>query len=526
MLKRISLKNYLTIKNLEVSFEEGLNILTGETGTGKSLVLGAIEVFTQKRFPKELKKIDSEDLEIEINIQDGKKNILLKRVVDKKYQSIFYIDELKVKFEKISEIFDEFFLFFGQKSASKLLLQKNHINYFDQYIMISDSLISLNNLYTVYDSVKKDLDKQKKLLKELEEKEEFYRFKLKELNKLEIESDEQELEILAKLKKNNSLKKNNEDISEVVSKIDNLLLKEIYQLSRKIGKIDAISFLDEKISDASTYLEEVSYELSKLLNTFENFDEDFDALEDKIYVSKELKRKYGLTLDKLIEERTLIQSALDNSSNLEDEIISLEKKLKLAYDQLYAESLNLSEKRKKFSGSFSLKIQKHLKDMGIKNCSWVVSFREKDISSDGIDDLEFLFSSTIELPPDSLNKVASGGEASRILLALSLELSKSFNSKVVIFDEPDVGLGGAIAEKLGQKIFNLSSNVQVICISHLPQVASFAKNHLLVEKTLNKEQSISINSLSRSGRIDEIARMLSGEVLEEEAYSLAKKMIK
>ena len=351
MLNRISLKNYLTIEHLEVSFEEGLNILTGETGAGKSLVLGAIEVFAQKRFPKELKKIDSEDLEIEINIQDDEKNILLKRVVDKKYQSIFYIDELKVKFEKISEIFDEFFLFFGQKSASKLLLQKNHINYFDQYIMISDSLISLNDLYTVYDSVKKDLEKQKKLLKELEEKEEFYRFKLKELNKLEIESDEEELEILSKLKKNNS-EKNNEDISEVVSKIDNLLLKEIYQLSRKIVKIDAISILDEKISNASTSLEEVSYELSKLLNTFENYDEDFDALEDKIYISKELRRKYGLTLDKLIEERTLIQSALDNSSDLEGRIISLEKKLKLAYDQLYAESLNLSKKRKKLSSSF------------------------------------------------------------------------------------------------------------------------------------------------------------------------------
>ena len=228
----------------------------------------------------------------------------------------------------------------------------------------------------------------------------------------------------------------------------------------------------------------------------------------------------------MIEERTLIQSALDNSSDLEDKIISLEKRLKLAYDQLYAESLNLSEKRKKLSGSFSLKIQKHLKDMGIKDCSWIVSFREKDVSPEGIDDLEFLFSSTNELPPDSLNKVASGGEASRILLAISLELSKSFKSKVVIFDEPDVGLGGAIAEKLGQKIFNLSSNVQVLCISHLPQVASFAKNHLLVKKVLNKEESISINSLSRNGRIDEIARMLSGEVLEEEAYSLAKKMIK
>jgi DNA repair protein RecN (Recombination protein N) len=346
------------------------------------------------------------------------------------------------------------------------------------------------------------------------------------LNKLEIESDEEELEILAKLKKNNFLKQNNESISEVVSKIDNLLLKEIYQLSRKITKVDSISVLDEKISDASTALEEVSYELSKLLNTSENFDENFEALENKIYTSKELKRKYGLTLDKLVEERTLIQSALDNSSNLEGKIVSLEDRLKLAYDQLYAESVNLSEKRKKLSGSFSLKIQKHLKDMGIKDCSWIVSFREKDISPEGIDDLEFLFSSTNELPPDSLNKVASGGEASRILLAISLELSKSFKSKVVIFDEPDVGLGGAIAEKLGQKIFNLSSNVQVVCISHLPQVASFAKNHLLVQKTLNKEQSISINSLSRNGRIDEIARMLSGEVLEEEAYSLAKKMIK
>ena len=129
MIKLLSIRNLLLIDEIDLSLDKGLCVLTGETGAGKSLVLGAIEVFAQKRFPKELKKIDSEDLEIEINIKDDKKNILLKRVVDKKYRSIFYIDELKVKFEKISEIFDEFFLFFGQKSASKLLLQKNHINY-------------------------------------------------------------------------------------------------------------------------------------------------------------------------------------------------------------------------------------------------------------------------------------------------------------------------------------------------------------------------------------------------------------
>jgi len=157
---------------------------------------------------------------------------------------------------------------------------------------------------------------------------------------------------------------------------------------------------------------------------------------------------------------------------------------------------------------------------------WIILQREILFNKDGIDEVEFLFSSAKDLTPESLSKVASGGEVSRIMLSLGLELSNSYEAKTIIFDEPDVGLGGAIAEKLGQKIYDLSFNTQTICISHLPQVASFANNHLLVKKTDSRNIMIEVIELNKKERIDEIARMLSGEIMEEEAYILAKKMIK
>jgi DNA repair protein RecN (Recombination protein N) len=187
----------------------------------------------------------------------------------------------------------------------------------------------------------------------------------------------------------------------------------------------------------------------------------------------------------------------------------------------------ISNKRKKVGIKLSQLIKKGLVDLGIPNATWLVSFRETDISETGIDDIEFMFTANPDFPPEPLKSVASGGELSRIMLILALEISKVFESKIVLFDEPDVGLGGAVAEKLGEKIAQLSKSSQVLCISHLPQVASFADTHFLISKKLeNGKTNISINNLSRDQRVAEIARMLSGTKIEDEALVLARKMVR
>ena len=233
-----------------------------------------------------------------------------------------------------------------------------------------------------------------------------------------------------------------------------------------------------------------------------------------------------MTITELLEQKNYLNNLINNSEDYSKKINELEVARESKKNEIMKLAKEISRKRKLSADKLSKKIIKHLSELGMNEAVWIILQREILFNKDGIDEVEFLFSSAKDLTPESLSKVASGGEVSRIMLSLGLELSNSYEAKTIIFDEPDVGLGGAIAEKLGQKIYDLSFNTQTICISHLPQVASFANNHLLVKKTDSRNIMIEVIELNKKERIDEIARMLSGEIMEEEAYILAKKMIK
>ena len=526
MLKNIRLINYLTIKNLEIKFTDKLNILTGETGAGKSLILSSIELFISKRFPKELKRKKNENLEIILEIQDDDEIILLKRLVNYKNQSQYYINMTESNYEEIIGLFEKNILFFSQKKYIELLGKKNHIEYIDQYCLSSKKIMDFFDIYSEYRNKINEYEKLEKLKKDISEKKDFYTFKLNELDKINIEDEDQELKFIEKIKKIKESKVNIDLINNIINEIDEKILHSLSSVIKDADKIETVTKESESLNIAYTNIEDVSFNLSKLVNNIDNDDIDYESIEDQLYLIKELKRKYGLTLTELLNERDSLRSTLNSKSNIDDQLKDLGINISAIGKKVLMLAEAISQIRKNSSNKFSKKILNHLKDLGINKCNWLVSFRDCELNSKGIDDIEFLFSSTDEIPPGSLSKVASGGEISRILLSIALELSDSLKSKTIIFDEPDIGLGGAIAEKLGQKISSLSKTSQVICISHLPQVAAFADNHILIKKNDSEISKISVSMLNEDEKIGEIARMLSGETLEDEAYILAKKMIR
>ena len=526
MLKNIKLINYLTIKNLEINFTDKLNILTGETGAGKSLILSSIELFISKKFPKELKRGKNENLEIILEIHDDDEVIILRRLVNHKNQSQYYINKIESNYEDIISLFDENILFFSQKKYIELLGKKNHIEYIDQYCISSRKIMDFLNIYNEYRAKISEHEKLEKLKKDINEKKDFYTFKLNELDKINIEDEGQELQFIEKIKKTKESNINIDLINNIIKEIDEKILYSLSSVIKDTAKIETVTKESESLNIAYENIEDVSFNLSKFVSNFDNNDIDYESLEDQLYLIKELKRKYGLTLSELLNERDKLRSTLNSKSNIDDDLKNLSANILVLNKKILLMAEEFSQIRKNSSGKFSKKILSHLKDLGIYKCNWLISFRDCELNSRGIDDIEFLFSSSDEIPPGSLSKVASGGEISRILLSIALELSDSLESKTIIFDEPDIGLGGAIAEKLGQKISTLSKTSQVICISHLPQVAAFADNHLLVRKNDSEISKISASILTKEEKIGEIARMLSGEKLEEEAYILAEKMIR
>ena len=543
MLEKLKVSNLSVLGEIEVAFSNGLNIASGETGAGKSLILNTLVFFPNRKFPKELIKNKNLDTKISIELRIKSKKIeeilnlngfdvcdgdLLEivRVISPDAVSKYYINKSKVKLNVVSNIFDNYFSFFMQGAQSFLLDKKYQIYILDKFLKVEDKLLDYSASYLEYQNCQKNYQELVNQKKEIEDKRDFFIFQLSELEKIQIHNADEELAYIEEVQSQKLLNENKEAVTELISFVDNQVMDSIKTIENKVLKLNFNDDITKLANDLSLNINELSYQIS-ILNSHQSIDETFDYKQEQLFLLKELRRKYKLTTEELIEKRDQIKELFLNEPDIDIKLKDIIKKKDSLKSICLSKAADISEKRKKGSILLSKNIKEGLLNLGIPNSNWIVSFRETEINNNGIDDIEFLFSANPDFSPESLKSVASGGELSRIMLILSLEISKIFDSKIVLFDEPDVGLGGAVAEKLGEKISQLSKNSQVLCISHLPQVASFADTHLLISKrNLNGKTSISIDNLSKSDRIKEIARMLSGKKIEDEAIVLAKKMVK
>ena len=376
MLKNIKLINYLTIKNLEINFTDRLNILTGETGAGKSLILSSIQLFISKRFPKELKRSKNENLEIVLEIHDEDEIIILRRLVNYKNQSQYYINKIESNYEDIISLFDKNILFFSQKKYIELLGKKNHIEYIDQYCISSEKIMDFLDLYNEYTSKISEHEKLEKLKKDINEKRDFYTFKLNELDKINIENEDQELQFIEKIKRNKESNINIDLINNIIKEIDEKILYSLSSAIKDTDKIETFIKESESLNIAYENIENVSFNLSKFVNNFDNNDIDYEGLEDQLYLLKELKRKYGLTLPELLSERDKLRSTLNSKNKIDDDLKKLSTNILLLNKKILKMAEEFSQIRKNSSSKFSRKILSHLKDLGIFKCNWLVSFRD------------------------------------------------------------------------------------------------------------------------------------------------------
>ncbi|MCX7798306.1 MAG: DNA repair protein RecN [Melioribacter sp.] len=563
MLKSLLIKDYALIENIEVQFGRGLNIITGETGAGKSIIIDAMGLLLGERASVEVIRKGAEKSIVEgvFDISDNKKverilrehdidgstELIVRREISVKGTSRCFLNDTPVTLNVIKEVGDLLVDLHGQHEHQSLLKPENHIEMIDEFSDIQQYLTQFkNNL-----SLLKQLEKEKKELLErenlLKEKKELYEFQIKEIDSVspqinEEEELENELRILENSEKLLSL--SNEVFEELYEK-ENSIHDQLASIKNKIielSKIDNI-FL-EKINEFDTaivILNEISSFMRGYKNRIDLDPERLEKIRERLGSLNLLKKKYGGSLKAVLEHREKIGNEVQLAENFSDRIKELESEIDDLRRVCGDIAKNISLKRKNVSKVIKKEVENALKNLGINEPVFEVKIQNEFSDSEsyiivddkkykfnerGIDIVEFYISTNVGEDPKPLIKVASGGEVSRIMLALKSVLAKSDKLPILIFDEIDTGVSGRIAQKVGKALKSLAEYHQIIAITHLPQIAGLSDFHYVVEKKKVGDRVVSsIRLLNDEEKIREVAKLISGEKITEAALTGAKELI-
>ncbi|TFG77330.1 MAG: DNA repair protein RecN [Thermodesulfobacteriales bacterium] len=550
MLLGLTLKNFTIIEDLSVGLSSGLNIITGETGAGKSVIVDAINIILGDKAPAENIKTGKEEAHIEalfdiskdetikerlvtsgFDIKSGE--LLIKRIIYRNSRSRVFINGSLSTLTLLSTITQGLVDIFSQHEHQSLLREENHLKIVDDFGKTGDEASHLRDIYQYYSSIKKELDDLEQSKKDKVEKEDYLKFQLNEIVNaaLTIGEDERLGEEKLKLVNAERLESSASSAYEELYEKENSVLGTLQKLSndfKEIARIDPkLNEVAESIEKGMLQLEEAAFSIRDYTTELSSDSQTLEVIEDRIHLINSLKRKYGDTIEQIIQKRDEIEHEVSNIENFDERVRSLSEESEKLMGELLQLARTLSKTRKQSSKKLSEMLEQELKEVGIKGGKFHIQFNDKVISSSGIDAVSFLFSANPGEDPKPLNRVASGGELSRIMLVLKEVIARVEGGSVIIFDEADSGVGGAIAEAVGQKIRNLSRSYQVICITHLPQVAKFADSHLSVSKTHNDNKTqVTIKNLDENERVVELARMIGGFNITQKTLDTAQEMLK
>jgi DNA repair protein RecN (Recombination protein N) len=549
MLLGLNLRNFTVIDEIAVSFGPGLNIITGETGAGKSVIVDAINVILGDRVSPDYIKTGREEAHLEalfdisdkpavrerldslgFEVSDGE--LLIKRIIYRKGRSRAFINGGIATLPVLEQASEGIIDIFSQHEHQSLLKPENHIRVLDEYGGHGDLVSAQRDIYASFRDVNREIERLTAEQKNLFEREDFLKFQCAEIDDALLrEGEDAELEEEKKrLLNSERLLSAARGAYEALYENEPSLLGSLSRLSSEIREASGIDPLlreaGESIESAALQLKDATFALRDYASGLSFESGRLEVIEDRLQEIKDLKRKFGETIAGILRKREEIGRELRNIAGYEGELARLGEESRKIESEMRTIADKLSALRKASALKLSKSLEKELTEVGIKGARFDVVIAEKDISSDGKDDVSFLFSANPDEAPKPLARVASGGELSRIMLVLKELISKEEGGSVIIFDEADSGIGGAVAETVGKKIKGLSRSCQVICITHLPQVAKFADNHLLVTKTLeDKKTQVRIKSLGRDERVSELARMIGGINVTEKTVEAAKEML-
>ena len=550
MLLELTLKNFTIIEDLSVGLSSGLNIITGETGAGKSVIVDAINIILGDKASPDNIKSGKEEAHIEalfdissdevikerlkfsgFDISSGE--LLIKRVIYRNARSRVFINGSLSTLTLLSTITQGLVDIFNQHEHQSLLKEENHLKILDNFGETANEVSRLREQYQNYLEAKKELDDLIQSQKDRFEKEDYLKYQLSEIDGAELQLGEDEKLEAEKLKLINTERLNSttEGAYDLLYESESSILGSLQRLSDDLlnsGKIDAtLGEIGQSIEKGMLQIQDAAFSLRDYNSELTHDSGRLDIVEDRIHLIGDLKRKYGESVSQIILKRDEIEKELNNIEHLDERVKSLSNESQMLMDELLNLAGKISKKRKQSSKKLTSVLEKELNEVGIKGGQFHIEFTDKEISSNGIDNISFLFSANPDEKPKPLTKVASGGELSRIMLVLKEVIARVEGGSVIIFDEADSGIGGAVAEAVGQKIRKLSQSYQVICITHLPQVAKFADSHLAVSKTHNDNKTqVTIKSLEGDERAVELARMIGGFNITQKTIDAAYEMLK
>ena len=553
MLQTLSIKQFAIIDELNINFSDGLTVMSGETGSGKSIIIDAIGQLIGMRASSDYVRhgekkaiiegiFDIDESKDAINILESlaidvdEDFLLVKREIFSSGKSICRINNQTVTLQDLRKVMQELLDIHGQHETQSLLKQKYHLQLLDDYAdnQYSDLLNQYQLSYNQYKNKRKELEELESADQALLQRLDLMKFQLEELTEASLKEGE-----VDQLESDIKRIQNSEKLNLALNNAHQVLTDEsaipdrLYELSNYLQTINDIvpeKFvrLKEDIDQFYYMLEDAKHEIyDEMANT--EFDEQvLNEYESRMNLLNNLKRKYGKDITELIAYQSKLANEIDKIENYEQSTSQLREEIKTLYNEVIDIGKKLSQERRRVARELRDHIVSEIQNLQMKDANLEISFKPLDEPTiEGIEFVEFLISPNRGEPLKSLNKIASGGELSRIMLALKSIFVKSRGQTAILFDEVDSGVSGQAAQKMAEKMRDIAQYIQVICISHLPQVASMSDHHLLISKASNADRTTTqVKELKDENKIDEIARMISGASVTELTRENAKEMIK
>lgn len=548
MIKLINIKNYILIDELTLEFDKGFNVFTGETGAGKSIIIGAIDAVLGAKVNKEVIKTGAERAYIEILIElddnfdrscfsqndidiNGNELIISREITLSSARS--RINGVPVTLDFIKEIREKLLDIHTQHQSYNYIQPKNHIILLDNFALKPhrDNIALYKEKYHKFLGLHKRLEELKDRLNASEQQKDFLKFQVQEIENASVENTdeceklEKELEILSNIEK---LKELSFSSYWALYGEDNNIISALGSVKSNLAKLsqldESTSKLEEEFINTYETIKDLASQLRDYADSKENDNERMDFIQERLSLLDKLKRKYGPTLEDVLNTYEKLSSELNAIEVSGDEIIQTEKEIKELNNELAELSQTISSARKELAKVLSRAVTVEMEKLELPKSKFEITVDNIPMCENGTDKVEFLISTNVSEPLRPLAKTASGGEISRIMLAIKTIFAKADSTNTVIFDEIDTGISGKASQAVADEIVNLSKSHQIILITHQPIIAAKADSHFYVKKQQGETTKVSVYNLKDENRIKAVALLAAGEI-NEESTSFAKNLL-
>ena len=556
MLVQLNIHDFAIIRHLELSLKEGLNILSGETGAGKSIIINAINLILGGRSSLDIIRSGSGeamveaffefpgDTEIRDYLEDHgipfEGELLIKRTISREGRNKVYVNGAMVTLQMLSGLGPRLVSISGQHEHQMLLDPENHLALLDDFSGLTDDRNALYKMYSGYQTLLNEMETLKKEIGRQEQKRELARFQIQEIEQAAVAPGEDSTLLGERRRLQHA-----EELLEIVThgyqvlyENNDSVLSSLGRCTRQVGKgaqIDGdLAPIEDILNGIQAGLEDASFALRDYRKRIEIDPGRLEQVSERLDVLNRLKRKYGPELEDILHSKDELVSQVSQMEIRGKRLSDLEEEAQRVEKDLIQKAMALSVRRRKGADLFKKDLERELRRVHMDRTEFQISFQENrsgkegiKIGPDGIDRMEFMISPNPGEALKPLSKIASGGELSRIMLAIRSILAKTGSVETLIFDEVDAGISGATAEVVGKKISALADYHQILCITHLPQIASQGKTHFTVKKEVISDRTeVSIDCLDPEERVQEIARLLGGSEITRQAVAHAEDMLR